>query len=321
MIGAGITGVTAGGAELLKKMPHFLARTSGTSPKAMAEVVENPDLIKKAVKEGMSPDVVLKQVQSAVQETRGTLTKDYGRTLKKLAGEYKGQKMALTDKERGLLAKVGEEFGIDELKTYRGITDVKIGFNRTNDILKTLNGISATKEKGQSALVALREAKSILKGKAINTFGGKEGKYAELIKTYATQKGKYDQIAKLTDAWNLVDEQIKSGGAGKDLMKQASAYKRLDSLYREPNVEALKALQEFGETKGKDFAGLIAGSQFKQMMPIGSGGASNILKPMIFPLTSPRAAAAEARVLSKSHPLATGAYRTLLNRIVTRGIK
>jgi hypothetical protein len=259
----------------------ILSKTTGIS---------NPtfDAVKKSgIIDDATPERALQKSRDAVIGLRTKNTKMWQDALPKIADEYKGSRMSLTDVQIKNLAKVADEFSLSEELMPQNLKNMSV--IESMNLMKALNEL-----KGPSVLISpkgviVRSLKKQLKPEIIKSFGGDKGKVAELWKNYGVKQNILDNMDAIVKAYKTNPAQT------------VTAKNRLMAIFDENKPEFLKAVKEIEEEMGVNLTSEIASTKFQPLLPKGilkaDGGLptkasiiDKLVKTLFLPLTSPKIA-------------------------------
>lgn len=293
LLGGTVQGVTESLPFIQKGVNKLLSHTADTPEEAFKIITARPEAAQQIG--DVSPEVALKNTQSAVRGLRTSLTQSWDDGVKVLADEYSGTRVGLSDKMVSLLSKVDEAAG--------GLQNVpqnpaNMSVQELIKLQTEVNGIAnKTAFKITPQGVPIRQLADQLKELGVNSFGGADGSYANFYSKYAAQKGVFDAANDIVQAYKT----------GKPIT-QTSALARLQHIFDANRPAYLEAMKELESATGKDILSQVAASKFQPILPkspsVGGDIWTKALKMLTLPLTSPRGAAFLSQAVGGSSKIA-----------------
>lgn len=284
LVGGATEAISAG----ISKLPKILSYTSDTPEILLQRQFEKPIQSALAVKEAMPAEELLTHVQSAVRTLRKDLSQQYQQGSDLLFEANAGKRMGLDTATEKMAQKVAEEFGLDLPQNIKNIS-AKEGLDFYKEVNELFNK-KAIQISPQG--IGVRKLRDAFKSKLVASFEGVK----ELLSNYSTEKTTLDAMDMLVKSYQT-----------KNPIIQTTALGRLKSAFNENKAAYISAIQEFEQKTGLNILDRIAAENIKEILPRKSGKFSfdELLRAVVFPVTSPKLVGAETRLAGRVSQFAT----------------
>mgnify|MGYP001565881668 CR=1 FL=1 len=276
--GFGTLGALARGARDVGLSKAVLSRTSGI-PGGAFESAENGVNLK------ATPEVALENTRKAATNLRAKNTAMWQAELPKIADEYKGVSKGLTEKQIIKLAKIADDFGIDETLVPQNLKNMSA--LESLNLMKGLNELDSVAVRISPKGAIVRQLRKELRNSILDAFGGEQGKVGQLWKNYAIKSEIFDNANDIVRAYKT------------NPISTVTAKNRLMAIFDENKPEFLKAIKELEKEMGVNLTRDIASTKFQTIFPKGvlkadgglptrAGVVDKFINALLLPFTSPR---------------------------------
>lgn len=276
----------------VKGLPKLLSFTSDVPEEVLKRNLTNPSAMKEALETAKigQGEQVLSKVQQGVKTLRTTISKEYEEAKQHLLGKYQEKTMSLTPREQTLIQKAEKDFSFERtpVQINQMSTSEALDFYREINELYSKPLIQASAQ--GSTLRALRNSLQL----KLKTELGDD--FVNLNKNYSSKKSILDAADNLVRAYKTNNP-----------VAQSTALARLKMIYRENKGAYLQAIQDLERETGTNITDYVAALQQVPILPKAGFSVSPfvkkadlILRSLLFPITSPRSAAAIMRGLGKT---------------------
>jgi hypothetical protein len=214
-------------------------------------------------------------------------SREWKSTVDAITKEFTGRRIGLPQKETSTLQKIAEKFGFeDRLPKNLGNMSAK----ETIDLITEINDIGVVKYADdpltKNLKVALGDIKKVLKGKAINEFGGAGGTFETFYKTQSAQRNVLSNIEAIVG--NLATDP--------NPVSRVTLQNRLQKIFDADKTAYFNAIKSLDDVTGSRLLDKVAAAQLSPILPKGLKGgpsgiigvASDLLQITTIPLSSPR---------------------------------
>lgn len=277
----GTVGALARGARDTGAIKSVLSKTTGI-PKTAFDTIDE-----KGLREFATPEQALEKGRKAVFDLRARNTKMWQDSLPKIADEYAGVRTSLKAGQIKNLAKVMDEFGIDEAYLPQNLNNISA--LEAMNLMKGLNELDSLAVESSPKGAVVRNLRKELKADIIKAFGGEKSAIAQLWKDYSVKQSILENMDAIVSAYKTKPTQT------------VTAKNRLMAIFDENKPEFLKAVKDIEAETGADIIGDVASTKFQTMLPKGilkadgglptkAGIVDKLIKALFIPVTSPRIA-------------------------------
>jgi len=293
LVGAGLGAGFGAVSQAFKGAKGLLSKTSEVPEQAFDVLQEQPKKVAKFIKEGVDGGEVLKVTQDAVRGLRTNLTSRWKQGTQSIYNQFGSKSFGASGELERKLMSVADDFALDLPSDIKDI-NAKEAIELMTQINELPSNVLSFSPKG----AAVRRVKELLKQKMIDAFGGKGGEMATLYSDYSAKKQVLDAADDIVRAYKMNKP-----------ITQATAAKRLSSIFDENKEAYLKAIKELEAATGVDIVSRLAASKFSPVAPITKQGmfsVEGLMDLMLLPISSPRAAGFISRYTNAAAPSVSG---------------
>lgn len=289
MLGGGISAVgSVAKLAATKALPKLLSFTSLVPETALETQMSAPGAAKIASKEfkEIGAKGALEKTQSAVVGARKALSTQYDDGLNYLTDKFAGQRFGFSERDAGLIRNALEKYPSLNAPTDMASMGVREGVALLRDVNEALSkGANAKSPEG----FLLRKVKEIVKDKLVANFGGDAGDVSAFLKNYSDKKSALDAFETIVEAFRSGNPKTKN-----------AAISRIQQVFAENKEAFVDAVMDFEKAFGdKGILQLLATAPTQKFFAkrIGEVGLGEIIRAILFPLTSPKIVGKEVRSL------------------------